>query len=81
MHYHGNGTAKDLEQALLWCQKAAEQGYEKAKKTVERVQGELEDIKFADVVKVYKEAYNSDDRDKFEHALQTLKCAQMHRKK
>ena len=75
MHYHGNGTAKDLEQALLWCQKAAEQGYEKAKKTVERVQGELEDIKFADVVKVYKEAYNSDDRDKFEHALQTLKCA------
>ncbi len=75
MYYSGEGTAKDLNQALLWFQKSAAQGDEKAKKMVERVQGELEEIKFADVVKVYKDAYNSDDLDKCESALQTLKCA------
>jgi len=75
MYYCGKGTAKDLDQALLWLQKAAAQDHEKAKKLVERVQGELDDLKFADVVKIYKDAYYSDDLDKFEKALQTLKRA------
>lgn len=53
----GEGHCKDLGQTLQWFQKAATQGDEKAKAMVERVQGELEDIKFADVVKVYEDVY------------------------
>ena len=75
MYYSGEGTAKDLNQALLWFQKSAAQGDEKAKKMVERVRGELDDLKFADVVKIYEDAYNSDDLEKFESALQTLERA------
>lgn len=55
LYYYGNGVTKDLGQTLQWFQKAATQGDEKAKAMVERVQGELDDIKFTDVVKVYED--------------------------